>query len=232
MLQSMPAAPSTPPPPLPGYYGAFARLVCPGGGALGTLSKDIFERRTSTGSEAFSLFICLDANKLVLLSFFSLLKTIYPRVWTKPLPNDAKSPLPVDVRRSKTLFLKLPISKFCPGHLRAPGPFPSFRHARGLLSEYNYTEDFTGKESRLAYLSRTWINWRGLERHVLDFMHAFLHCLSSQNYRAKSGAIDVNHRFLVYGSCWLLNQISVEIIWKTSFHIYKTIHTYSFTALY
>ena len=75
---------------------------------LGTLSKDVFEPRTSTGSEVFSLFICLDANKLVLLSFFSLLKTIYPRVSTKPLPNDAKSPLPVDVRRSKTLLLKLP----------------------------------------------------------------------------------------------------------------------------
>ena len=76
--------------------------------AIGTLSKDDFERRTSTGSEAFSLFICLDANKLVLLSFFSLLKTNYPRVSTKPLPNDAKSPLPVDVRRSKTLLFKLP----------------------------------------------------------------------------------------------------------------------------
>ena len=75
---------------------------------IGTLSKDVFEQRTSIGSEAFSLFICLDANKLVLLSFFSLLKTIYPRVSTKPLPNDAKSPLPVDVRRSKTLLLKLP----------------------------------------------------------------------------------------------------------------------------
>ena len=69
---------------------------------IGTLSEDVFEQRTSTGSEAFSLFICLDANKLVLLSFFSLLKTIYPRVSSKPLPNDAKSPLPVDVRRSKT----------------------------------------------------------------------------------------------------------------------------------
>ena len=75
---------------------------------LGTLSKDVFGRRTSTGSEAFSLFICPDANKLVLLSFFSLLKTIYPRVSTKPLPSDAKSSLPVDVRRSKTLLLKLP----------------------------------------------------------------------------------------------------------------------------
>ena len=75
---------------------------------LGTLSKDVFERSTSTGSVAFSLLICLDANKLVLLSFCSLLKTIYPRVSTKPLPIDAKSPLPVDVRRSKTLLLKLP----------------------------------------------------------------------------------------------------------------------------
>ena len=32
------------------------------------LSKDVLERRTSTGSEAFSLFICLDSNKFVLLT--------------------------------------------------------------------------------------------------------------------------------------------------------------------
>ena len=76
---------------------------------LGKLSKDVFELRTSTGSEAFSLFICLEANKFVLLTLFSLIKTISPRVSTKPLPNDAKSPFPVDVRRSKTLLLKLPI---------------------------------------------------------------------------------------------------------------------------
>ena len=43
----------------------------------------------------------------------------------------------------------------CPvgGDLPTPGPFPIFWHARGFLSEYNYTEDFTGKESRLAHLS-------------------------------------------------------------------------------
>ena len=70
---------------------------------LGSLSKDVFERCTSTGSEALSLFICLDANKFVLLSFFSLIKTSYPRVSTKPLANYAKSPPPVDVRRSQML---------------------------------------------------------------------------------------------------------------------------------
>ena len=74
-----------------------------------SLSRDVFERSTSTGSELFSLLVCLDANKFVLLSLFSPLKTIYSRVSTKPLPNDAKSSLPVDVRRSKTLLLKLPI---------------------------------------------------------------------------------------------------------------------------
>ena len=78
---------------------------------IGSLSKDVFEGRTSTGSEPFSLFICLDANKFVLLSFFSLMKRIYPRVSNK-LPNNAKGPLPVDVRRSTTLLLKLPINFF------------------------------------------------------------------------------------------------------------------------
>ena len=34
------------------------------------------------------------------------MKTINPRVSTKPLPNDAKSPLPVDVHGSKKLLLK------------------------------------------------------------------------------------------------------------------------------
>ena len=86
---------------------------------LRTLSKDVFERRTLTGSEAFSLFICLDANKFVLLSFFSLITTIYLRVSTEPLPNDAITPLPVDVRCSKTLLLKLPIEYSC---------FTSFTH--------------------------------------------------------------------------------------------------------
>ena len=36
------------------------------------------------------------------------MKRIYPRVSNKPLPNNAKGPLPVDVRRSTTLLLKLP----------------------------------------------------------------------------------------------------------------------------
>ena len=52
--------------------------------------------------------MCLDTTKFILLSFLSPIKTIYPTVSTKPQPNAAKSPLPADVRRSKTLLLKLP----------------------------------------------------------------------------------------------------------------------------
>ena len=84
------------------------RGIPPKKSSRATLSKDVFERRTSTGSEAFFLFICLEDIKFSLLTFFSLLKTIYPRVLTKPLPNDPKSPLPVDVRRSKRSLLKFP----------------------------------------------------------------------------------------------------------------------------
>ena len=90
--------------------------------------------------------------------------------------------------------------------LPTPGPTPSFWHARGFLSEYNYTEDFTGKTSRMTHLSRTGKNWRGLLRHVLNFMHAFLHCLSSQNYIAKLGSY--RHEWWSFSWYYLKNILS------------------------
>ena len=77
------------------------------------------------------------------------------------------------------------------------------------------------KKNILALLSRTGINCRGLERHVLDFtcLCAFLHYLSSHNYFAK---LEVSIWINVFW--FILNQISVDIIWRRSFHIYKTIH--------
>ena len=118
---------------------------------VGSLSKDVFERRTSTGSEAFSLFICLDANKFVLLSFFSLIKTIYQRVSTKPLSNDAKSPLPVDVRRSKTQLLKLPIENWW-----GVGDIWRWHHNAGHMTSY-----FGLKKARkrCCFNCNIWPNW-------------------------------------------------------------------------
>ena len=89
-----------------------------------------------------------------------------------------------------------------PGICQPRGHSRAFKHARGFLSECNYTEGFTGKKSRLAHLSRTGINWRELLRHVLDFMHAFLHCLSSQNYYLAKLELS-----MWINDFWLLNHI-------------------------
>ena len=61
---------------------------------IGNLSSDVFERRTSTGSELFSLLICHDANKFLLLSVFTLIETICPRICSKSRSKGTKSPLP------------------------------------------------------------------------------------------------------------------------------------------
>ena len=64
-----------------------------------------------TGSEPFSLLICFDATKFVLFVVFTFTETICPKTCSKSRFISAKSPLPVDVRRSKTLLLKLPNKK-------------------------------------------------------------------------------------------------------------------------
>ena len=76
---------------------------------LGSLSSDVFERHKSTGSEPFSLLISLDATVFVLPSVLILIETICPKICSKLRLKSAKSQFPVDVRRSKTSLLKLPI---------------------------------------------------------------------------------------------------------------------------
>ena len=109
----------------------------------------------------------------------------------------------------------------CPGagHLPTPGPTPNFWHARGFLSEYNYIEDFTGKTSRLAHLSRT---GKKFKRSV-KVCSRFYAWISSLLIKPELHSEIVRYRR--ESTCfWLLNQISVDIIWKISFHAYKTIH--------
>ena len=57
---------------------------------IGSLSEGGFEGRMSTGSEAFPLLKCLEANKSVLATVFSRVDTICQRIWAKPLPKNAK----------------------------------------------------------------------------------------------------------------------------------------------
>ena len=76
---------------------------------LGSLSKRIFETRTTTGSELFSLLTCVHTTTFTLLSIVSLLQKISIKIWKTPLSWHAKCSLLVAVCVSKTCVLKLPI---------------------------------------------------------------------------------------------------------------------------
>ena len=95
---------------------------------------------------------------------------------------------------------------------------PNSWHARSFLSDYNYTEDFTVKTSRLAHLSRT-----GKIEEFVKACSCFYACISSLLIKPEwhSEIESYRHEWTTF---WLLNEISVDTIWRTSFHIYKTIH--------
>ena len=75
---------------------------------LGSLSTRVFETRTTTGSELFSLLTCLHTTTFTFPSIFSPLEMISVKMWETPLSWHAKFSLPVAVRVSKSRVLKLP----------------------------------------------------------------------------------------------------------------------------
>ena len=75
---------------------------------LGSLRTRVFETRTATGSELFSLLALSSHNRISLPSFFSPLDMISTKIWETPLPWLAKCSFPVAVRVSKVRVLKLP----------------------------------------------------------------------------------------------------------------------------
>ena len=75
---------------------------------IGSLSTHVFETRTATGSELFSLLTCFHTTTFTLLGIFSPLEMISTKIWETPLSWHVKCSLPVAVRVSKTLLLKLP----------------------------------------------------------------------------------------------------------------------------
>ena len=79
---------------------------------LGSLSTRVFETRTATGSELFSLLTCLHTTTLTLPSIFSPLEMISIKMWETPLSWNTRCSLPIGGRVSKTRRLKLPILGF------------------------------------------------------------------------------------------------------------------------
>ena len=119
------------------------------------------------------------------------------------------------------------ICNFCAA--RRPGICQTRGHSRAFdahavfLSEYNYTEDFTGKETGLICQGQ----------RVVKACSWFYACISSllikhaELHTTKLGAIDVNQRFLVTESnfCWYYLK-------KHPFIFIKLFITHNFTALY
>ena len=75
---------------------------------LGSLSTRVFETRTATGSELFSLLTCPHTTTFTFLSIFSLLEMSSIKIWETIPSLHAKCSLPVAVRVSETRALKLP----------------------------------------------------------------------------------------------------------------------------
>ena len=114
----------------------------------------------STGSEPFSLLISLDATIFVLpTSVLILIETICPKICSKSRLKSAKSPLSVDVRRSKTSLFKHPIFRRAPF---LPTRLTALRSPRMcmtttwkyLISRHSFVEDVSTRQ-RLFLFSRT-----------------------------------------------------------------------------
>ena len=114
------------------------------------------------------------------------------------------------------------VNSSCAWHLPTPGLFLSFWHARPFLSEYHYTEDITGKKA-------DWLICQG--QGVVKACSRFYACISSLPIKPKLHS-ETRELLTWIKVVWLVNQISVDIIWRTSFHIYNIFTTYNFTALY
>jgi len=77
---------------------------------VGSLSTRVFETRTATGSELFSLLTCPHTTTFTLLSIVSSLEMNSIKIWETIRSKTANCSVPVAVRVSKTRVLKLPIT--------------------------------------------------------------------------------------------------------------------------
>ena len=66
---------------------------------IGSIRKDVLERRKSTRSEAFFLLMSVDFTKFPLLSIFANMKTYSRKNLVKLPPKNGNSLLPIIMRR-------------------------------------------------------------------------------------------------------------------------------------
>ena len=102
---------------------------------IGSLIEGVFGRSTSTEIKAFYRLIWLDGTTFVLPCFLTLIQTICRKSLAITLPKNGKSPLPVDLRRSKTSLLELLMKGLSDGFLL---PSQLRTHGRGPRGRPHY----------------------------------------------------------------------------------------------
>ena len=108
------------------------------------------------------------------------------------------------------------------GHLPTLGLFPSFWHARGFLSEYNYTEDITEKKA-------DWLicPGQGVEKTCSRFYACISSLLIKPELHSKTRELST-----WINSFWLVNQFLLILFEEHRFIKIKLFITYNFAALY
>ena len=102
---------------------------------IGSLIEGVFGRSTWTEIKAFYRLIWLDGTTFVLPCFLTLIQTICRKSLAITLPKNGKSPLPVDLRRSKTSLLELLMKGLSDGFLL---PSQLQTHGRGPRGRPHY----------------------------------------------------------------------------------------------
>ena len=146
---------------------------------------------------SLSLIFKVSARAVCLLTYLVLTSVLFTERYASVNSSCAQPPLPGYWGALAHLFSPglghLQISRCSgAGHLTTPGLFPSSWHARGFLSEHNYT-GYYWKKRRLAHLSRT----GGCKGMFSILCTHFFVAYQARITQRKSGAIDVNQRFLV-----------------------------------
>ena len=103
---------------------------------LGSLSTHVFETRTATGSELFSLLTCPHTTTFTLLSIVSPLEMNSIKIWKAIRSKNANCSLPVAVRVSKTCVLQLPITNSTQGQ---PGAAQHWNEGKSRARTGNYS---------------------------------------------------------------------------------------------
>ena len=114
----------------------ITRLRCSACQFKGSLSNRVFETRTATGSELFSLLTCPYTTTFTLLSIFASLEMSCIKLWETIPSKHAKCPLPAAVRVSKPRLLKeAQNSNISVSSLGSNGPLSAGNHAitRGFV---------------------------------------------------------------------------------------------------